>query len=86
MADGGSPSLVRRWEALDASRQFLIAYPVLVLVISALHWTVLFQPLERGFIYGLFWAVPAAGLIVIASRNEARKRREREGGGPGDAA
>ncbi len=75
---------MRRWESLDASRQFLIAYPLMVLVVSAAHWTFLFQPLERGFLYGLFWAVPAAGLVVIASRNEARKRRAREQG-DGDA-
>ena len=71
-------SLLRRWEGLDLGKQFAIAYPVLVVVISALHWTVLNQPLGRGAIYGLFWALPAAIVVGVASQNEGRKRRERE--------
>ena len=46
-------------------------------VIAVLHWTLLHQPPLRGGLYGLFWAVPAAGIVTIASQNERRKRRER---------
>ena len=71
-------SLLRRWESLEVGKQFAIAYPVLVVVLSALHWTVLNQPFWRGALYGLFWALPAAIIVAIASQNEGRKRRERE--------
>ncbi len=70
------PRLLRRWEGLDLGLQFLIAYPVMVVVISVLHWTALNQPILRGVIYGVFWALPASFLVAIASQNEARKRRE----------
>ena len=70
-------SLLHRWENLELGKQFAIAYPVLVVLISVLHWTLLNQPALRGALYGLFWAMPAAGVIALASQNEGRKRRER---------
>lgn len=80
------PALVRRWEGLDMGVQFVIAWPVLTVIISIIHWTALNQPLWRGALYGVFWALPAAFVVAMASQNEARKRRkaaEREtGSGP----
>ncbi|MGA0121875.1 MAG: hypothetical protein ACO3KD_02550 [Gaiellales bacterium] len=78
MADDGKRSLVRRWEDLEFGVQVALAYPVLVVLVSVLHWTALAQPFMRGFIYGLFWALPATFLVAVASQNERRKRRERE--------
>ncbi len=69
--------LVRRWESLEMGLQFLIAYPVLLIVITFIHLTALNQSPLRGTVYGFFWALPAAFLVAIASQNEARKRRER---------
>jgi len=71
-----SPKLIQRWENLEMGLQFLIAFVVLIPVISLLHWTALNQPLARGAVYGVFWALPAAFLVAIASQNERRKRRE----------
>ncbi len=78
MADDEQRSLVRRWEDLEFGVQLAVAYPVLLVVISFLHWTALAQPPGRSVIYGLFWALPATFLVAVASQNERRKRRERE--------
>jgi hypothetical protein len=74
----GDRSLLHRWEELEIGKQFVIAYPVMIVVIAVIHWTLLNQPAFRGALYGLFWALPAAGVIAIASQNEGRKRRDRE--------
>ncbi len=76
MSEQSSPKLIQRWENLEMGLQFLIAFVVLIPVISVLHWTALNQPLARGAVYGVFWALPAAFLVAIASQNERRKRRE----------
>lgn len=76
--ESDSRSLIRRWEGLEYGLQFLIAYPALFVVITLLHLGPLLQPIGRSMIYALFWALPAAILVVAASQNEARKRRERE--------
>ncbi len=76
MSEQSSPKLIQRWENLEMGLQFLIAFVVLIPVISLLHWTALNQPLARGAVYGVFWALPAAFLVAIASQNERRKRRE----------
>jgi len=87
MAQKEPHPLIRRWEGLEFGLQFIIAYPTLIVLVALLHVTALAQPPMRGFIYGLFWALPAAFLVVIASQNEARKRRERarEAAGESDA-
>ncbi len=77
------PKLLRRWEDLELGMQFIILLPIMVVVIAAIHWTMLNQPALRGGLYGVFWAVPAAGLIAIASQNEASKRRKREAAADG---
>mgnify|MGYP006268405051 CR=1 FL=1 len=85
MADAKQPpKLLRRWEGLDMGHQFLIAWPVLTVIIAVIHWTLLNQPAFRGGLYGLFWALPAAFVVAMASQNEARKRRKREAAADGD--
>ncbi len=76
MSEQSSPKLIQRWENLEMGLQFLIAFVVLIPVIALLHWTALNQPLARGAVYGVFWALPAAFLVAIASQNERRKRRD----------
>ena len=76
MSDQSPPKLIQRWENLDMGLQFLIAFVVLIPVISLLHFTALNQPFARGAVYGVFWALPAAFLVSIASQNERRKRRD----------
>lgn len=72
---------IERWEGLEPGKQFVFAYPVMVVFLSIVHWTILNQPGYRGGIYGLFWALPAAILIVVGSQNERRKRAARRSGG-----
>jgi hypothetical protein len=68
------PGLVQRWEALEAGQQAAIAFPALVVVLTVLHLTALGQPFWRGVGYGVFWAVPATVLLVVATAGEKRKR------------
>jgi hypothetical protein len=70
------PTLVRRWEGLEMGLQFLIAWPTLTVIITIIHLTALNQPAWRSLLYGVFWALPAAFVVAMASQNEARKRRE----------
>ena len=86
MAVDEKRSLLRRWENLEFGVQLVIAYPVMVVVVSLLHLTALAQPLWRSIVYGLFWALPATFLVAVASQNERRKRREREQAQSGDDA
>jgi hypothetical protein len=69
------PRLLLAWEALPAHTQLLIAFPVLFVLLFAVHMTLLNQPLGRGLAYGVFWAALATGAIVAATRNEAARRR-----------
>jgi hypothetical protein len=78
------PGLVQRWEALESGQQAAIAFPVLVVVLSVLHLTVLGQPLVRGIGYGVFWAVPATVLLVVATAGEKRKRERERAARHGD--
>jgi hypothetical protein len=70
------PTLVRRWEGLEMGLQFLIAWPTLTVIITIIHLTALNQPTWRSLLYGVFWALPAAFVVAMASQNEARKRRK----------
>lgn len=66
--------LVQRWERLEAGQQAAIAFPTLAVVLAVIHLTLLDQPLWRGIGYGIFWAVPATVLLVVATAGEKRKR------------
>ena len=46
------------------------------MIITIIHLTALNQPAWRSLLYGVFWALPAAFVVAMASQNEARKRRE----------
>jgi hypothetical protein len=70
------PTLIRKWEGFDMGLQFLIAWPTLTVIISIIHLTALNQPVWRSLLYGVFWALPAAFVVAMASQNEARKRRK----------
>jgi hypothetical protein len=69
------PRWLLKWESLDGQVQILIAFPVLVVLLFILHITLFRQPVARGALYGVFWAVPGTYLVVIATRTEAAKRR-----------
>ena len=75
------PGLVQRWEALEGGQQAAIAFPTLAVVLAVIHLTLLGQPLWRGIGYGIFWAVPATVLLVVATAGEKRKRERAARGG-----
>jgi len=77
------PSLIVRWEELHVSAQVAVAFVVATLVLWAIHILLLNQPLGRGFVYGLFWAVPVTAIVVLATRTE-RSRRIGAGGERGE--
>ena len=72
------PGLVERWESLESGKQAALAFPVLAVVLTIVHLTILSQPFLRGLGYGIFWAIPATLLVVVATANERRKRRRRD--------
>lgn len=76
MATAGSPtrSLVRRWEDLPTRAQLAIVLPVAIVVLFAIHITLLNQPLWRGLGYGVFWGVLVAAAILVATQTEKAKR------------
>jgi cytochrome c-type biogenesis protein CcmH/NrfF len=43
------------------------------------HVLLLNQPLGRGFVYAIFWAVPVTVVVVGATRSERARRLRAEG-------
>ena len=69
--------IARRWESLPGAVQFAICAPITILFMWWFHVALLNQPvLWRGLFYGVFWGIPFAFLIVLASTHEANKRRQ----------
>ncbi len=67
--------LLLLWERLPAPAQIVIGFPVLTALLFLFHLGPLSQPPVRAIFYGVFWAIPGTALLVIATQNEARKRR-----------
>lgn len=70
------PAWLRRWEDLHVAVQIAIVAPVAILLIWALHVSLLGQPVGRGFGYGVFWGLIVTAAVVGATRSE-RARRDR---------
>ena len=71
-----------RWEELHVGVQIALAFVISTLVLWVGHILLLNQPLGRGFLYGVFWAVPLTAIIVGATRAERAKRLRAEGRDP----
>lgn len=71
-----------RWEELHIGVQIVVTFVVSVLILWVLHIGLLNQPNGRGFLYGLFWAVPLTVIVVGATRAERAKRRRAQGSDP----
>ncbi len=71
-----------RWEELHVGVQIALAFVISMLVLWVGHILLLNQPLGRGFLYGVFWAVPLTAIIVGATRAERAKRLRAEGRDP----
>lgn len=67
--------LLLAWESLRGPVQFLVSLPVTIVLLFLLHLGPLNQPPARALFYGVFWGLLASIAIVLASQNEARKRR-----------
>jgi hypothetical protein len=71
--------LLLAWERLPVPAQAAIAFPLLVVILFLFHLGPLGQPVLRALFYGFFWSILATPVVVLASQNEARKRRHGEG-------
>jgi len=76
------PSVLVKWEELHVGVQILIAFVLSTIVLWLAHIALLNQPNGRGFLYGVFWAVPLTVIIVGATRSERAKRLRAEGRDP----
>ena len=56
-----------------------MTFVVSTLVLWAVHILLLNQPVGRGFVYGLFWAVPVTVIVVLATRTERARRMGTDG-------
>ena len=79
MAVNERPSFVVWWENLHVGVQIAATFIVGVVVLWFAHITLLNQPLGRGFLYAIFWAVPLTVLVVGATRTERARRLRAEG-------
>ncbi|MDX6534608.1 MAG: hypothetical protein QOF68_2352 [Gaiellales bacterium] len=71
--------LLLAWERLPVPAQAGIAFPLCVVILFLFHLGPLNQPVMRAVFYGFFWSVLATPVVVLASQNEARKRRQGDG-------
>ncbi|MFM8828325.1 MAG: hypothetical protein ACKORG_06680 [Actinomycetota bacterium] len=76
------PSALTKWEDLHVGVQVLVTFVVSTIVLWLAHIALLNQPNGRGFLYGIFWAVPLTVIIVGATRAERAKRLRAEGRDP----
>jgi len=76
---------VAPWERLPVPAQIGIAFPTLSVLLFLFHLGPLRQPMLRAIFYGVFWSILATPAIVVATRNELRKRHKRDGDESGES-
>jgi hypothetical protein len=81
LAETTRPALVR-WEAQPGQVQFMVTLPVAIVLLFFFHVIVFHLSAFRSFFYAVFWGIPVTIIVVAASRNEAVKRRSRDGSPP----
>lgn len=68
--------LLRRWEDLGRDRQIPIAFPVLFVLVTAIHFAL---PGERAWwlnlVYGFLYAFVLTAIVIAATEAERRKRQ-----------
>lgn len=73
------PRLVLRWEALERGPQVAIAFPLLFVVITAIHFAL---PGHRtwwsNIVYGFGYAFVLTAVVIGVTEGERRRRAERE--------
>ncbi len=89
-ADGGGaeppPAWLLWWEGRTPRFQIAVVLPVALVAMFAFHVGFFpHLPLGLDITYAIFWGLVLTALVVVGTRNEARKRRQREHGEePGD--
>jgi hypothetical protein len=74
--------MMRPWERLPVPVQAAVAFPVLAVVLFLFHLGPLNQPVVRAAFYGVFWSVLFTPILILATQNELRKRRDRDADRP----
>lgn len=74
-----APSLLARWEALPAAAQAGIVFVPVTIILTAVHLAFFHRiTTARSIAYALGEGAIIAGLVAIASQNEARARELRQ--------
>jgi len=69
--------MMRPWERLSVPVQVTIAFPTLAVLLFLFHLGPLRQPLVRAAFYGVFWSILFTPVLILATQNELRKRRDK---------
>jgi hypothetical protein len=78
--------MIRPWERLPVPVQVVVAFPTWAVLLFLFHLGPLNQPPVRAAFYGVFWSLFFTPVVVLATQNELRKRRERDEQAAGDRA
>jgi hypothetical protein len=73
--------MMRPWERLSVPVQVVVAFPTLTVLLFLFHLGPLNQPVIRAAFYGVFWSLLFTPILILATQNELRKRRDREESG-----
>lgn len=80
-------SLLERWEALGRERQIQLAFPTLLVSITAIHFGI---PGDRvwwsNLVYGFMYAFVLTAVVVGVTEGERRRRAAARDGGESDDA
>ena len=76
------PSFIVWWEDLHVGVQITAAFLVALVLLWVAHVALLNQPVGRGLIYAVFWAVPVTVVVVGGTRTERARRLRSEGRDP----
>ena len=73
------PSFIVWWEDLHVGVQIAAAFLVALILLWVAHVALLNQPVGRGLIYAVFWAVPVTVVVVGGTRTERARSLRSEG-------
>ncbi len=76
------PSFIVWWEDLHVGVQIATAFLIAMILLWVAHVALLNQPVGRGLIYAVFWAVPVTVVVVGGTRTERARRLRSEGRDP----
>lgn len=71
------PRALLWWESLETWKQLVIAFPVFAILTFLLNIGPFYQPVGRSILYGLFEGGVLTGLMLVATRTERDRRKQR---------